>query len=144
MAVGVPVALVAVLSPATMTFLSVFMTMLAVSAWFYFFFAIDALFISRVSPWQALRMSLAIVRTYFWSSAGLIGLTLLISNGLNILWAALAAQAWGLVLGIVGNAYIGSGLAAASMLFYRDRSGLLIAASVQDRPPAGPRPGLPT
>ena len=40
----------------------------------------------------------------------------------------LASQAsWGLALGIVGNAYIASGLAAATMLFYRERMESLLA-----------------
>src|SRR5919109_3640683 len=87
----------------------------------YFFFALDAVILTDLHPVRAALSSVHLVRDQFWPALGLIGLTLLIGTGLPIVWRALAGQPLGLVASIVGNAYVGTGLAAASMLFYRDR-----------------------
>jgi hypothetical protein len=70
--------------------------------------------------------SVALVRTNFWPAVSLIGLILVIDTGLPIVWRELSGRpaglgVWGLAASIVANAYVGTGLAAASMLFYRDR-----------------------
>ncbi len=88
----------------------------------YLFFAPDAIFISQVGPLQAIRRSIAVVRANFWAAVRIVVLITIILLGMGQVWAALAARApWGPALGILGNAYIASGLVAASMLFYRER-----------------------
>ena len=88
----------------------------------YLFFAPDAIFVSRVGPFQAIRRSVAVVRANFWAAVRIVVLITIILLGMGQVWAALAARApWGPALGILGNAYIASGLVAASMLFYRER-----------------------
>ena len=94
----------------------------------YLFFAPEAIFISRVGPIQAIRRSVAVVHASVWSALTLAILMTVILIGMGQVWIALASQAsWGLALGIVGNAYIASGLVAASMLFYRERMEILLA-----------------
>ncbi|MFN0071094.1 MAG: hypothetical protein ACKVVP_06350 [Chloroflexota bacterium] len=88
----------------------------------YLAFALDAVFISRVGPLQAVKNSVAVVRTSFWPTVLLLTLVLLILMGMGRVWELLAAVApWGMYLGILGNAYIATGLLAATMAFYRDR-----------------------
>jgi len=100
----------------------------ALAAQLYLFFAPDAIFISRVGPIQAIRRSVAVVHAGVWSALTLAILITVILVGTGQVWIALASQAsWGLALGIVGNAYIASGLVAASMLFYRERMEILLA-----------------
>jgi hypothetical protein len=62
-----------------------------------------------------------VVAKNFWSAIGLISLTLLILTGTQIIWTSISFSSWGVMAGVVGNAYVASGLAAASMLFYRSR-----------------------
>jgi hypothetical protein len=101
---------------------------LALAAQLYLFFAPEAIFISRVGPIQAIRRSVAVVHASVWSALTLAILITVILIGMGQVWIALASQAsWGLALGIVGNAYIASGLVAASMLFYRERMEILLA-----------------
>ena len=89
---------------------------------FYLFFAPDAIFVSRVGPLRAIRGSIAVVRANFWAAIRIIVLITIILLGMGQVWLAVAARApWGPALGILGNAYIASGLVAASMLFYRER-----------------------
>ncbi len=88
----------------------------------YLFFAPDAIFVSQVGPRQAIRRSVAVVRANFWAAVRIVVLITIILLGMGQVWLALASRApWGPALGILGNAYIASGLAAASMLFYRER-----------------------
>jgi hypothetical protein len=101
---------------------------LALAAQLYLFFAPEAIFISRVGPIQAIRRSVAVVHAGVWSALTLAILITVILVGMGQVWLAFASQAsWGLALGIVGNAYIASGLVATSMLFYRERMEILLA-----------------
>jgi hypothetical protein len=94
----------------------------------YLFFTPDAIFMSRVGPIEAMRRSVQVVHAGAWSA---LTFAVLITVALIVMaqvWSALAGQAgWGLALAIVGNAYIVSGLVAASMLFYQERMATLLA-----------------
>ncbi|HLY67651.1 MAG TPA: hypothetical protein VKU60_19085, partial [Chloroflexota bacterium] len=87
----------------------------------YLFFAVQALLLSDVGPLLAIRLSVMVIAHNFWAAIAFIGLTFLITLGLPIAWQAIAVQPAGVVLGIVGNAYIGTGIAAAAFRFYQDR-----------------------
>ena len=113
---------------AASTIITGIVAMLGLTAQLYLFFAPEAIFISRVGPIQAIRRSVAVVHAGVWSALTLAILVTVILIGMGQLWISLAGQAsWGLALGIVGNAYIASGLVAASMLFYRERMEILLA-----------------
>jgi hypothetical protein len=107
----------------------------------YLFFVPDAIFLSQVGPLQAIKNSVAVVRSSFWGALGIMVLMTVVLLGMGRVWE-LASQSlpgpWGVGLGILGNAYIASGLIAASMSFYRERfeharslSGALSATSSQ-------------
>jgi len=93
--------------------------------WFWFSvstgFGIEALVLSGVGPVQALLRSLRLVRHNLLSALGLVVLSMVITSGLGVVWSALAQTPVGLALALVGSAYIGSGLAAARLVFYRER-----------------------
>ena len=55
------------------------------------------------------------------STLGLLILALILSEGFVRIWVRLSANSWGVPIGILGNAYIGAGLTAATLLFYRAR-----------------------
>ena len=58
----------------------------------------------------------------FWSAAGFILLYLVITYGMLVVWSRLGDEPWAGVVAILGNAYITSGLVAASMVYYRTRA----------------------
>jgi hypothetical protein len=127
-----PLAFIAALASLVTTVATALMTAivttLALAAQLYLFFAPDAIFVSRVGPIQAIRRSAAVVHAGVWSALTLAILVTVIMIGMGQIWVMLASHAsWGLALGIVGNAYIASGLAAATMLFYRERMDTLLA-----------------
>jgi len=126
-------ALVSFLNESLTAILSTLLLALLVWIWFYLFFAIDAIVISDAGPLSAIWNSINVVRRNFWSSLGLFILINVIGLGLSFVWRALGANPWGLALGIVGNAYVGSGLAAASLIFYRDRYTIWLEERVGSR-----------
>jgi hypothetical protein len=89
------------------------------------FFAIDAIFISNAGPLGAVQRSVGLVRGHLRSSVALILLTWLILAGMARVWDILGSNLqspYGVALGILGNAYIASGLIAAGMIFYTQRT----------------------
>jgi hypothetical protein len=101
---------------------------LALVAHLYLFFAPDAILVSRVGPIQAIRQSIAVVHAGVWSTFALVALVTVALVVTGQIWVLLGSQAsWGVALGIVGNAYIASGLVAATMLFYQERMEILLA-----------------
>jgi hypothetical protein len=96
--------------------------------WLYvsLFFTVDALFISEAGPLRAVRSSITAVRLSTSSAIGLIILSVVISLGMSYVWSALGPSEIAALASILGNAYIGSGLVVASMIFYRDRINALI------------------
>lgn len=91
-------------------------------AWIYMGFANEAIVLGGEGPLRALRASFNLVRRNFWSTLGFLALSaFIIPVGLSVVWQALAVSQWGLLLAALGSAYIGSGLAAARMVFYRER-----------------------
>jgi hypothetical protein len=87
----------------------------------YLFFFVNALILNDTGILRAIWNSFNVVRRNFWPTMGLMLLIGLIGAGFSIIWRMLSTSLWGTLLAIVGNAYIGSGLAAASFTFYRDR-----------------------
>ncbi|MDQ6671381.1 MAG: hypothetical protein M3069_11640 [Chloroflexota bacterium] len=88
-------------------------------------FAVDAIFISRAGPLAAIQHSVGVVRRHLRPSVALILLSWLILAGMAQVWGVLGntLQApYGVILGILGNAYIASGLIAAGMIFYTQRA----------------------
>jgi hypothetical protein len=97
------------------------------------FFAIDAIFVSSAGPLAAIQRSVGVVRRHPRASIILILLTWLILAGMAQVWDILGnnLQApFGVALGILGNAYIASGLIAAGMIFYTQRTEFLASGAL--------------
>lgn len=88
----------------------------------YLYFVVYAIMINRVGPFRAIWNSANVVARNFWSALGLVILIVVLSRGLSLVWQRLGAvHPIGTLIGIAGHAFIGSGLVAASLVFYRDR-----------------------
>lgn len=84
-------------------------------------FAPEAIVMSGIGPLQALKASFNIVRRNFWGTLGFLAISYLIAIGSGVLWMSLVNSTFGLIVAMVGSAYLGSGLLAARMAFYRER-----------------------
>jgi hypothetical protein len=127
--VGLPllllVAFTALVSPPVAVLGGVLILAALVFAVVHLFFAVDAIVVSNVGPLLAIQRSVGVVRRHLWPSVALIVLTWLILAGMQRVWDALASNLqapYGIALGILGNAYIASGLIAAGMIFYLQRA----------------------
>lgn len=90
-----------------------------------FYFAPDSLLVDLSSPVQAMRASSAVVRRNFSVSLLFVIVSVFISIGLADVWDRVATNAPGLALAIVANAFVGTILWIASLLFFSERSKLL-------------------
>jgi hypothetical protein len=126
---GVPVVLLiaftALVSPPVAVLGGVLLLAALLFASVHLFFSVPAIFVSSAGPLKAIQRSVGMVRRHLWPSVAFIVLTWLILTGMDRVWDVLASQLqspFGVVLGILGNAYIASGLIAAGMIFYIQRS----------------------
>ncbi len=127
--VGIVFAILSSISAAAGDFMAFLVQIALIWALVYLFFAVEALLLSDVGPVQAIRLSFAVIAGNFWAAVTLIGLTFLITFGLPLAWQVIAPYPAGMFAGIVGNAYIGTGVAAAGFLFYKERLERLTAAA---------------
>lgn len=97
--------------------LLIFGTMIGI----YTFFAVDAMLLHRFGPIQAFRLSYDVGRMYFGQIARFALTSLLIMFGSMALWNQTVDSAPGTIIALIGNAFLGTTLAASSMLFYTDR-----------------------
>lgn len=77
-------------------------------------FALD----QKVVP--SMLLSLRMVRFFLPGTSLFILFSILISEGLNMVWTLPGTDSWLMVLGISGHAFIVTALLAASFLYYRD------------------------
>jgi len=128
---GLPLALliglITLLSPLLGTLLMVVMWAGLLWLYLYAFFTIDALFVSDARPLMAILKSITVVRLSTSSAMGFLLAIVVISLGMPYVWSALGGSEIATLVSILGNAYIGTGLTVASMIFYRDRIRLIVS-----------------
>jgi hypothetical protein len=92
-------------------------------AWalFYGAYAMDAIFLEQVGPMRAAYLSYRVVRRNVWPTMGFVTLTFLISRGVPLALTRVVQHPVGMLLAIIAHAYVAAGLAAGSLLFYRER-----------------------
>jgi hypothetical protein len=95
---------------------------LSVVIFFYLYFVTVGLILDNLPLSQAVVRSVMLVRHNFWPTLGFVIVTGLISLGLGLLLAQLAASGpIGTLLAVPANAFIGTGLVLALLVFYRTR-----------------------
>jgi hypothetical protein len=123
--IGIPFTFAAALLMALNEVLGIlaFSLILVVIIWvqIYVGFANEAIVMSRVGPLRAIRASFEVVRRNLWGVIGLLLLSLLITRGTEVIWEMFGNSTAGGIAAALGSAYIGAGLAAARMAFYRER-----------------------
>ena len=123
--VGIPVSVVAGLLGTVFPTIAVLIMafFVGVLLWFVFTasFAVDAVVMDGVGPLRALSASLRLMRRSFWGAVGLFLLNVFILRGLEVVWQWLEPSVPGLIIAIITSAYVGAGLAAAHLVFYRHR-----------------------
>ena len=94
----------------------------AIMLWFslYLMFVVHGILLGDETPIKSLWASMNIVHKDFWAVLFLLLLTRLIRTGFLFVWSRLTGTVPGLIVAILGNAFLGASLATASFCFYRD------------------------
>jgi hypothetical protein len=77
---------------------------------------------------RAIWESILLIHTQFSSVVGLVLLVVVIYQGLGFVWSLPPGDSWSLLIGILGNGCIATGLTAAFFVFYQERVGQLPGA----------------
>jgi hypothetical protein len=89
---------------------------------FHLFFAAHGILLYGMSVRQAISSSVTMVRHYRPTSVGLLLVAVIISLGLNTIWNMPPSESWLRLVAIAGNAFVNTGLAMATFIFYRERT----------------------
>jgi hypothetical protein len=89
---------------------------------FHLFFAAHGILLDGLSVPQAIGNSVALVRRYRFSAVGLLLVAVVISLGLSTIWNLPPSASWMRLVAIAGNAFTNTGLAAATFIYYRERT----------------------
>jgi len=114
--------LLTLLSPALGSLLVFLFSGSVMVLFFYLYFVAAALVLDNLPLHSAVAQSFLVVRKNFWATVAFIVLTTVITVGIALIMRQLTAYSFaGTAAAIVVNAYIGSGLAMALLVFYRTR-----------------------
>lgn len=103
------------------SFVLILVVVSLISITIYLFFTISAMAVSNVGLLEGIRRSVLLFRYHSWASLALFFLTVFLDRGLALVWHGLAVSSFGVLVAIAANAFIGTSLLAASMVFYQDR-----------------------
>lgn len=84
-------------------------------------FTIPGIVQLRKGLFTAVRESLLLTRSDFLHVIFLLGLVLVISQGLRVVWTLPDPASWSMVVGLVGHAFVSTALTAALLVFYQER-----------------------
>lgn len=90
---------------------------------FHLFFAVHCILADNMSLARAIGTSVALVHRYRFSSVGLFLTAVTINLGLSAIWNIPPSESWLRLAAIAGNAFVNTGLAAATFVFYHQRHG---------------------
>ena len=84
-------------------------------------FVIPSLVLGGRGLLRAVWESFVLIHTQFSSVMGLVLLVLVIYQGLGYVWSLPPGDSWSLLVGILGNACVATGLTAATFVYYQER-----------------------
>lgn len=84
-------------------------------------FTLHSMFLNRRNVISALWDSIRVVQWNMFPTTMLLAIIVLIYWALNSLWALADRSSWVILAAMVGNAFISTGLIAATLVFYQDR-----------------------
>ena len=126
----VPISFVAVLISALSVGLASLVPALGLSLmlWgvFYLVFTVHGVALYQMTVRQAMRLSSLIARVYFAATLGLVTLSLAIYIGIGLIWDSFAIDSWLRLAAIIGNAFVVTSLLIASLVYYQNRSTILL------------------
>lgn len=84
-------------------------------------FVIPGVLLGKRGLLQAIGESVMLSHVNLSSVLGFVALAVVIYEGLGYAWALPSSDSWATLIGIVGHAFVATGLTGAAFVFYRDR-----------------------
>lgn len=81
-------------------------------------FAVHGIFMGQTSIWRSLVNSMHLVRRYLPGTGLFFLVAVLLSQGLDLLWSTPTPREWISLVGILGHAFISTGVLAASFVYF--------------------------
>lgn len=89
--------------------------------WIGLYFVVYAVALDGVNLASAIWRSLNVVGRNAMSTLGFLILAMVLTEGFTRIWMRIGDYAWGVLLGALGDAYLGTAIAVAAFLFYQSR-----------------------
>ena len=83
-------------------------------------FSPHGIFTAGLNATRSIVISVRLVRSLMAASGLFFIMAILLGYGTDMLWSTPTTDSWMMLVGIIGHAFISSGLLAASFVFYRD------------------------
>lgn len=93
---------------------------------FYLVFTLHGLVLYDLPIIRSMQISALLIRSFFAPTLGLLFLSGAIFLGLGLIWDSFAIDSWARLIAMAGNAFIVTGLMMASLVYYQNRSGILL------------------
>jgi hypothetical protein len=84
------------------------------------FFSAHGIFIFQLDAVRTVIASMRMARFTLPTTSLFLLITVIIGAGLDLLWRTPSSASWWMLVGIVGHAFVSTGLLAASFVYYRD------------------------
>lgn len=84
-------------------------------------FTVPGIVLLRRQLLAAMRESLLLMRGDFLNVIFLLGLIVVISRGLNVVWTLPKPDSWSTLVGLMGHAFVSTALTAGLFVFYQER-----------------------
>ena len=93
-----------------------------ISFWLIFplFFSPHGIYSQGQKAWKSLLTSVRLTNMTFIKTSMFIMIALLVNQGLNMVWQIPPEESWLMMIGVVGHAFVTTGLLAASFVYYQD------------------------
>lgn len=103
----------------------------AIAMWglFHLFFATHGILLYEMGVLRAILTSVALIRQYRFSAVGLLLVAVVIGLGLTSVWNMPPSDSWMRFIAIIGNAFVNTGLVAATFVYYRERAKSIASAA---------------
>jgi hypothetical protein len=83
-------------------------------------FTPHGIFVNHQKVWESMKDSIRIIRLTLPTTSLFLLSAVVLSEGLNILWNVPPEESWWFLVGIIGHAFVTTGLFAASFIYYRE------------------------
>jgi len=85
-----------------------------------FVFSAHGIFTRQLSAFKAISLSTKFVRISSLATSFFLTIAVSLSYGLDLLWSTPAPDSWLYCLGLIGHAFVSSGVLTASFIYFRD------------------------